>query len=284
MADNFSASGRILQSYIKEAKRFPRLEREAEKKLIVQVKNGSLGAIHALVRANLLFVIKIAYKYRNQGMELTDLISAGNLGLIEAARRMDPHKDNKFITYAVWWIRQSIRYAIFNQSRMIRLASNKEEKLRALYRNKLATKSYVGGYAPDLQQAQEILGEEEKELWDLIQMMEAPLSFDAPRGSEEKGTLGDLLPDASQTPDEAFAEKELNTLISEATLQLEDREKKILSEYFGLGDGPHQSLSQIGEGIHLSKERVRQIKDDALTKIRDMIDHPEKQSPKNKHS
>lgn len=266
---------RILQSYIREAKRFPRLEREEEKKLIRQVKNGSLAATHALVRANLLFVIKIAYKYRNQGMELPDLISAGNLGLLEAARRMDPDKENKFITYAVWWIRQSIRYAIFNQARLIRLASNKEEKVRALYRNNLPTKSYQGGYGPDLSQAKKILGTDQADAWNLLQMMETPLSFDAPRRADEKGTLGDVLADAQNNPAEDLIEKELNEMISDATSQLSDREMKILQEYFGLGETQHQSLSQIGEGIHLSKERVRQIKDDALDKLRHLIEKKE---------
>lgn len=262
---------KILQTYIREAKKYHLLTRDSEKKLILQVKAGSHQAVNALVRANLLFVVKIAYKYRNQGMDLSDLISAGNLGLIEAAHRMDPEKDNKFITYAVWWIRQSIRHAIFNQSRLIRLASNKEEKVRLLYRQSIPTRSYIGGYAIDFEKAKKIMGDQAEDLINLMQLLEPPVSFDAPRGEDEKTTLLDTLADHELTPDQHFQEKERNQILEEAKQFLDGRENKVLENYFGLEENQHLSLAQIGENINLSKERVRQIKDEALEKLKNII-------------
>jgi len=266
------ANRNTLRQYIKEAKRYKPLDRETEKVVIRKVQQGSRRAINKLVNANLLFVIKIAYKYRNQGMELEDIISAGNLGLIEAAKRMEPSRKNKFITYAVWWIRQSIRQAIFNQSRLIRLASNKEEKLKQLFRHPIPIKSYIGGMGLDWQKLSEILGYDPDEFHSIIQFLEPPMSFESRRLPNQNISLMETLAGDEATPEEVLQEKERNYYLLQASRCLDKRESQILHEYFGLKETKSLSLSQIGETINLSKERVRQIKDQALKKLRSVLD------------
>ncbi len=262
---------KLLQRYIKEAKKFPQLEPDIEKAMITKVKEGSRPAINALVNANLLFVVKIAYKYRNQGLEIEDLISAGNIGLIIAAMRVDPSQKNKFITYAVWWIRQSIRYAIFNQSRLIRLAANKEEKLRAMYKANLPMRSYIGGTGLDWQQAIDLFGAGAKELYHFIKMVEPPVSLDMNLGSDEGLSLKDVLAVDAPNPHEELHANELKDKLQQAMNSLGKKEQQVLKDYYGLDEVRRMSLTQIGEASELSKERIRQIKDKALSKLRKVL-------------
>ncbi len=267
----FSPKKNLLQQYIKEARKYPPLRPEVEKFIIQKVQEGSEAAVNLLVRSNLLFVIKIAYKYRNQGMEIEDIISAGNLGLIEAAKRMDPKKDNKFITYAVWWIRQSIRYTIFNQSRLVRLASNKEEKIRKIFKHSVPIKSYIGGMGPDWESLAKKLGENPDELAPIFQLTEPVLSFDSPISDNEGRQLAETLSSGEASPFDELEQKEMNLHIQRASSCLDERESAVLEAYFGLHDHKNMSLAQIGESINLSKERVRQIKETALSKLKSVM-------------
>jgi len=267
----FSPKKSILQQYIREAKRYSPLDPKVEKFVIHKVKEGSRKATDILINSNLMFVIKIAYKYRNQGLELEDVISAGNLGLIEAAKRMDPEKDNKFITYAVWWIRQSIRYTIFNQSRLVRLASNKEEKLRKVFRGSIPIKSYIGGIGVDWDKLKEKIGDDITQLVPIMHLTEPPISFDMPTGDSDSRNLSETLDSGEASPFEVLHNKEINKHIEIATSCLDQRESAILEAYFGLHDKKNMSLAQIGESINLSKERVRQIKDNALHKMKSVM-------------
>jgi RNA polymerase primary sigma factor len=264
----FRSNEALLQQYIREVKRHPPLDIATERYLIRRAQKGSRTAINRLVSANLLFVIKIAYKYRNQGMELEDIISAGNLGLIQAALRMEPARQNKFITYAVWWIRQSIRQAIFNQSRLIRLASNKEEKIKRMYRYSFPVKSYIGGVSLDWEKLEEKLGKDSVELLEIMQFIEPPMSFDYKVDRHHKRSLMETLASDEATPEEVLQQKEREQCLMKASRSLDKREYKILHEYYGLRNTKRMSLSQIGETINLSKERVRQLKDQALKKLR----------------
>ncbi len=262
-----------IQQYISEAKRYKPLSRSVEKLVIKKAHEGSRAAVRRLVQSNLLFVIKIAFKYQNQGLDVPDLVSAGNFGLIEAAQRIDPKKDNKFITYAVWWIRQSIRHAIFSQARVIRLASNKEEKLRVLYKQGIPIKNYIGGFGPDWRKLMETTGDSVSELMSIIQLAEAPVRLDSLDSDEDKSNLLDLLGSNEENPEFIYQDREKNDHLIKATRQLNDRESMIIHEYFGLGNSACASLAQIGEAIHLSKERVRQIKDEALAKMKTILNH-----------
>ncbi len=264
----YSPKRRFLQQYIREAKRFPKLDEMTERIIIRQVKAGKPAAIRKLVNSNLMFVIKIAYKYQNSGMDLEDTISAGNLGLIEAAQRMDPEKKNKFITYAVWWIRQSIRHAMFNEARLIRIASNKEEKLRQLYKHQIPVKSYVGGVSLNWEGLAERLNTTVKELMPIVRHSEAPVSFEAPIGANDSGKLSDTLASDSPTPYNDYENKELVMMVREVSKSLNHRESNVIKHYFGLRDNKNLSMGQIGEAVNLSKERVRQIKEEALVKLK----------------
>lgn len=272
MIQNFFAPKKsILQQYIREAKRYSPLDPLVEKFVIQKVKEGSRKATDILVNSNLMFVIKIAYKYRNQGLELEDVIGAGNLGLIEAAKRMDPQKDNKFITYAVWWIRQSIRYTIFNQSRLVRLASNKEEKLRKIFRGSIPFKTYIGGMGIDWEKLKEKLGDDITQLVPIMHLTEPPVSFDMPVGDSENRHLSETLASDQANPFDDLHSKEIGKHIEIASSCLNEREAAVLEAYFGLHDQKNMSLAQIGESINLSKERVRQIKDTALHKMKNLM-------------
>jgi len=267
----FSPRKSILQQYIREAKRYSPLDPKVEKFVIIKVQEGSRRATDILVNSNLMFVIKIAYKYRNQGLELEDIISAGNLGLIEAAKRMDAEKDNKFITYAVWWIRQSIRYTIFNQSRLVRLASNKEEKLRKVFRNSIPIKSYIGGIGVDWEKLKDKIGDDVTQLIPIMHLTEPTISFDMSIGDRDNRKLSETLDSREASPFDILQSKEINQHIEIATSCLDPRETAILEAYFGLHDKKNMSLAQIGESINLSKERVRQIKDSALHKMKNVL-------------
>ncbi|MBF0430140.1 MAG: RNA polymerase sigma factor RpoD/SigA [Fibrobacteria bacterium] len=262
---------KILRRYIKEAKRYPALEREQEKSLILKVQQGSRKSLNALVNSHLLFVVKIAYKFRNQGLELEDVISAGNIGLIQAAMRVNPALKNKFITYAIWWIRQSIRYAIFNQSRLIRLASNKEEKLRILFKQTLPMKSIIGGTEFDWENLKGALGKDTEDLKAIVRFMDTPVSIDSRVKKDENISLKEVLASDENTPEESFYEQERKEHIKNATTCLNKRESRVLREYFGLSDMHSLSLSEIGEEQNLSKERIRQIKNKALKKLRSIL-------------
>lgn len=262
-----TAKRSVLQQYIKEARKYKLLSRAEERAVVTKVKQGNKRAIHKLINCNLMFVIKIAYKYRNQGLDIEDLISAGNLGIIEAAKRMSSEKDNKFITYAVWWIRQSIRQQIFNQGRLIRIASNQEEKLRQLYRNSFPLKNYIGSTGLDWEKIANVSDRDFKHLLPLLQLSEAMVSLDAPT-QDEKTNFVDFLESNTGTPETEFEKNEKKDTLHKVAASLDSRENQILTNYFGLNDTKQLSLAQIAELVDLSKERVRQIKDTALIKLR----------------
>lgn len=255
----------ILNWYLKEIHKIPMLSREEEYETALRAMKGDEEARNTLVRANLRFVVTIAKKYQSYGLSLMDLINEGNLGLIRAAERFNPSKGYHFISYAVWWIRQSIKYAIQQKSQLIRLPVNKMAFLKKFEEESLENQEYL--------KSSNILPENNPKKMEVINHLltvsKDHLSLDTPLTDSDEFTLADGLFD--ETYQSAFTNVEFEQLKKEILVSLEElteREKKIIMLRFGLDGGPVYSLQKIGKMIGLSKERIRQIEKKALRKIR----------------
>lgn len=254
---------RTLDLYLQEIGETDLLTAEEEAALARRIRQGDRAAFECLVRANLRFVVSVAKQYQNQGLSLADLISEGNLGLIKAAKRFDETKGFKFISYAVWWIRQSILHALGEQSRLIRLPLNKVEELRRLETTKKKRKDITD------QEDMEPAFPDEMETRAAPDWSTPPLSLDAPIGDHEGFHLIDCLRDeVSPMPDETVMEHALKLEIERAIASLAPRESEILSLYFGLNTDRSYTLEEIGTRFGLTRERVRQIKQKAINKLR----------------
>jgi len=256
-----------LDQFVKEARRYKPLDKKEERLLISKIqKHNSKIALDYLVHCNLMIVVKTALKFRNQGLEIEDLVGAGNMGLIEAAKRFELSRENKFITYAVWWIRQAIRMAIFN-SRTIRIAVNKEELLRKMMRD-FSPRNVIGGQAIDCRALAEKYKIDQSKVESLISFSESSLSFD--KETDDGTTLHGIIEDKKENALDGIISKEFKEQIKNAINSLDERESYILKSYFGI-KCKKISLAKIGEDMSLSKERIRQIKDEALRKIEDYL-------------
>lgn len=263
-----NTSDSILNWYLNEIHKIPMLTREEEMETAIKAKNGDRDARNLLVRSNLRFVVTVARKYQSYGLNLMDLINEGNLGLIKAAERFNPDRGYHFISYAVWWIKQSILFAIQQKSHLVRLPLNRTADLRRLEEverlmdNTDNEKSNVHNLA-------EALNMRPEDLNHLIKMSRDHLSLDAPLADGDDFSLGDNIEDADQIlPDQRVEEESLKNDIELCLGLLTEREKKVLSMRFGLGGTPVLSLQKIGRKIGLSKERIRQIEKKAIRKIR----------------
>jgi RNA polymerase primary sigma factor len=261
-----------LDIYLKEIGDTELLKAEDEKELARRIRDGDEKALETMVQANLRFVVSVAKQYQNQGLALSDLISEGNIGLMKAARRFDEKKGFKFISYAVWWIRQSILHALAEQARLIRLPVNKIEELRRIERsikkreieNANAQNSPGDGSVEDDERSVELGRHPAMPEW-----ASTPLSLDAPIGDQDAYTLMDRLRDQdSQMPDEALQEELLRTEVRRAVSALTDRESEVLNLYFGLNTDRSYTLEEIGVRFGLTRERIRQIKQKAINKLR----------------
>ena len=261
-----------LDIYLKEIGDTELLKAEDEEELARRIRDGDEKALETMVQANLRFVVSVAKQYQNQGLALSDLISEGNIGLMKAARRFDEKKGFKFISYAVWWIRQSILHALAEQARLIRLPVNKIEELRRIERsikkreieNANAQNSPGDGSVEDEERSVELGRHPAMPEW-----ASTPLSLDAPIGDQDAYTLMDRLRDQdSQMPDEALQEELLRTEVRRAVSALTDRESEVLNLYFGLNTDRSYTLEEIGVRFGLTRERIRQIKQKAINKLR----------------
>jgi RNA polymerase primary sigma factor len=257
-----------LRLYLKEISKFPQLTPEEEKETGVRVQKGDEEAFRRLIEANLRFVVAMAKKYSRSGYPLHELINEGNLGLIEAVSRFDPSRGVRFITYASWWIRQAILAAIAHHGQVFSLPPKLKHELYR-FETKVSRLTQELGRRPSVDEISKELGMSED---DVRGMMEGPpteVSLSTPVGEENETRLEDLIEDPSVAPvDEVMIaqsfEEQLQTLLS----QLDEKERVIIERRFGLGDRDPQTLAEIGSDLHLSRERIRQIEERALLKLR----------------
>ena len=257
-----------LDQYLRDISIYPLINREQEVALALRIRENDQEALDTLVRSNLRFVVSVAKKYQNQGVSLSDLINEGNLGLIRAAHKFDETKGIKFISYAVWWIRQAILQALAEQSRIVRVPLNRAGTLHRIGKRASSLLQELGREATNAEIA---FGMDitEEEVAKTMSISQTHLSLDAPMTAGEDNRLLDYLPDTvSRTPDEETFEKALTQSINDALGGLKEREAKILRLYFGLGDSEPMTLEQIGEVLNITRERVRQIKEKALSRLR----------------
>jgi RNA polymerase primary sigma factor len=259
-----------LEKYLQEIGKLQLLNPEEEADLTLKIKEGDQKALERLIKANLRFVVSVAKQYQNQGLSLPDLINEGNLGLISAARRFDETKGFKFISYAVWWIRQSIHQAISEQSRLVRLPINKVElgaKINRAYQHL----EQEFEREPTTEELAEFLGISSEEVSASVTMSARHVSVDSPVGDdEESGSLMDILPNnnAREADENLVYDESLKMDIDLSMQTLNDKQKQVIKYYYGIGTDHPLTLEDIGERFSLTRERVRQIRDKAIAKLR----------------
>jgi RNA polymerase primary sigma factor len=258
-----------LEKYLQEIGKVELITPEEEVKLATLIKQGDQRALDRLTKANLRFVVSVAKQYQNQGLSLPDLINEGNLGLIKAAQRFDETRGFKFISYAVWWIRQSILQALAEQSRIVRLPLNKvglTNRLQKAY--SLLEQQFER--EPSAEELAELLEMDLEEVSATLGISARHVSMDTPLSEGEDNTLLDVLenPNAERTDNELDHKESLKTEIDRSLKTLTERQKEVICYFFGIGVDHPMSLEDIGERFNLTRERVRQIKDKAITKLR----------------
>jgi RNA polymerase primary sigma factor len=257
-----------LDQYLRDISRYPLITQGEEVSLAQRIRTGDEEALDKLVRSNLRFVVSVAKKYQNQGVSLADLINEGNLGLIRAAHKFDETKGIKFISYAVWWIRQAILQALAEQSRIVRVPLNRAGTLHKITRRSSALLQELGR-EPTPAEIAEGMDIEMEEVQKTLSISQNHLSLDAPLTPGEDNRLLDYLPDTQNAgPDAETFEHALTQSIEEVLTTLKEREAKILRLYFGLDEPEPLTLEEIGSRLGITRERVRQIKEKALSRLR----------------
>lgn len=257
-----------LDKYLQEIGRVDLLDPEEEIDLARRIKKGDQKALEKLTKANLRFVVSVAKQYQNQGLSLGDLINEGNLGLIKAAKRFDETRGFKFISYAVWWIRQSILQALAEQSRIVRLPLNRVGALNKIGKA-FSTLEQEFEREPSASELAEELDMSLFEVADTLKISGRHLSMDAPFAQGEDNRLLDVIQDdRSPQPDHSLLKESLSKEVERALGTLTEREAEVIRLYFGLGREHSLTLEEIGEKFQLTRERVRQIKEKAIRRLR----------------
>jgi len=257
-----------LDKYLHEIGKVELLSAEEEVELAKKIRKGDRESLDKLVKANLRFVVSVAKQYQNQGLTLPDLINEGNLGLIKAAERFDETRGFKFISYAVWWIRQSILQALAEQSRIVRLPLNKIGSINKINKaiNKLEQEFQR---EPTIEEIAELIESKSDFIEEALNFSNVHISMDAPLYDEEMSNMYDvLLNDDSPSPDNELIDNSLRKEIERSLSTLGQREADILRYYFGLNGYPPCTLEEIGDEFGLTRERVRQIKEKAIKKLK----------------
>lgn len=257
-----------LKAYLREIAKTPLLTAEEEVALAKKVKKGDLKARTHMIKANLRLVVKIAQDYSGYGMPVVDLISEGNIGLMKAVDRFDPKKGGKLSTYAAWWIKQSIKRCLANQSKTIRLPVHMVDKVAKMRRiSTMLTEAY--GREPTDEELAEETGIPRRKLAMLKQAAQRPTSLDAPinegEGTEYSEIIGD---EKAENPLDALSDKNLHANLGDLLVILDKRERAIIDERFGLTGKPPLTLEEVGKEFGVTRERIRQLQNSALTKMR----------------
>ncbi len=271
MMDN---DNEVLSIYLKEINRIPLISHEEEYELSLKAKNGDKAAREKLLNANLRFVVSVAKKFRGQGLPLSDLINEGNIGLITALDKFEPDKGYHFISYAVWWIRQSIMKAISEKGRTVRLPLNRSNELMQIQKAQKAIMHEKETSDPSAEDIAAVTGLDEKLISDLLSISSEVVSFDSPikKGEESDSTFGDFIEDESRGPEETVMEGSMKDAVGALLSTLSEKERAIIEMRFGLNNRKPMSLKEIGEVYGLTKERIRQIEKRALERLRVVSD------------
>jgi RNA polymerase primary sigma factor len=257
-----------LRLYLREISKFPQLTAEKEQELGGRVQQGDEEAFRKLIESNLRFVVAMAKKYSRSGYPLHELINEGNMGLIEAASRFDPARGVRFITYASWWIRQAILAAIAHHGQSFRIPPKLKHELYR-FESKVARLTQELGRRPSVDEISRELGMKEEEVRDMMEGTPTEVSLNTPVGEEAEMRLEDMIEDSSVTPvDDVLIAQSFEEQLQKLLAQLDDKEKVIIERRFGLGDLEPQTLAEIGADLKLSRERIRQIEERALGKLR----------------
>lgn len=262
--DSFS-----IDKYLNEISKLPLLTEEEEVAVAKRIHTGDSDALEELVQANLRFVVSVAKQYQNQGLALNDLINEGNIGLIKAAQKFDETKGFKFISYAVWWVRQSILQALIEQPRVVRLPMNKATIYNKIQRNIIEFEQN-NQREPSNDELAEIMEMKPDELATLRATLAFHVSVDTPLGDDDETTSLDMMTDSTlNTPDSNLIDESMREELEHALQALTEREAEIVKYYFGMNEyNQSYSLDEIGLKMHLTRERVRQLKDKAIRKLR----------------
>ena len=262
--DSFS-----IDKYLSEISKLPMMTEDEEVLVAKRIREGDSAAMEKLIQSNLRFVVSVAKQYQNQGLALNDLINEGNIGLIKAATKFDETKGFKFISYAVWWIRQSILQALIEQLRVVRLPMNKATIYNKIQRS-IVDFEQKNQREPSNDELAEMLEMKPDELAILRATLTFHLSIDSPINDDDETTSLDMMSDSSMaTPDSNLIDESLHDELEHALQSLSEREVEIVKYYFGLNEfNQSYSLDEIGIKMHLTRERVRQLKDKAIRKMR----------------
>lgn len=257
-----------LDKYLHDIGKVDLINADQEINLAARIKKGDQAALETLTKANLRFVVSVAKQYQNQGLSLGDLINEGNLGLIKAAKRFDETRGFKFISYAVWWIRQSILQALAEQSRIVRLPLNRVGALGKIGRA-YSNLEQEFGREPSAAELADELEMDISEITDALRISGRHVSMDAPFAQGDENRLIDVIEnDQMPNPDFALISESLKSEIERALSTLSEREAEVLKLYFGLNEEHSLTLEEIGEKFNLTRERVRQIKEKAIRRLR----------------
>ncbi|HYG38687.1 MAG TPA: RNA polymerase sigma factor RpoD/SigA [Cytophagales bacterium] len=253
--------------YLSEISRLPMVTAEEEVQLAQKIKEGDEVALDKLISANLRFVVSVAKQYQNMGLKLDDLINEGNYGLVKAAQKFDEKRGFKFISYAVWWIRQSIIAAIADQSRIVRLPLNKIADIKKInHASSILEQQF--NRDPTEDELAEYLDLEASEIENIMSVSKWHISMDTPFSDNEESSLIDVMEDkSSPNPLEDLLIQSLSLEVQSLLVYLNEREKEVVRLFYGLGGEKAMTLEEIGDKFDLSRERIRQIKDGALRKL-----------------
>ena len=257
-----------LSLYLRDIARHTPLPAKEEAAVARRIRKGDKRAVEMLVKANLRFVVSVARNYQNQGMPLSDLINEGNLGLIRAAYRFDEKKNFKFISYAVWWIRQAILQGLADHSRIVKVPLNRVATIHKVGKVRAKLEQKFRRLPNDREVAEE-LEIEEHEVTSTMKISSRHASLDAPIIDESAGTLIDILRNKNQeNPDDETVNNSIKAEIDKVLGILSERERNVIRMYFGIGEDTSYTLEEIGQQASITRERVRQIKNSALKKLK----------------